>query len=587
MRLLPKILQAEDVLEIRSKLQNAENTTAKIREMARLYGVLPITIKNAWTGRTYSWIDERLYHLLVEHYVKKGKSYRDVALVLESKGYGPFLPPKYHPLDALLKKYGLRRNRVEASRVVYYRDGMEEALRGGLEAKGLAPFEEFDIPKKFTVGLYKDGKTLEQIQAALATEKGIEISAPGILYKLHKWRVRKDFSSRMREHYFPGYDELWGYEAGPEHPNRREPGERQKVREAFPSPLGKCACGEKEARARFRKDFYSERFVDKETSRHLVVFICGYHLRKAWPIAGKLGVSRDLEGGEELIRWMRENMPCKEVTLEERECPECGTVYKTLNMEYCSPECANIANIKNAHKTTRRRGRQLLINRVLRLNREEGISPERMKQELKRRWSSTYGTNVYSLSPSTIRRLLSEWEGKEPPKAIHGPNKGRSVSAETRKKISETLKGRYTGENNWNYGSGYGPEVKEKALELYRGGLTAPQVSERFGGKPAVRTICDWAKEAGIAREVGESVSLGLRGKTRRGCYNLSAAQLRHHEERVSTLYDELGSMPAVQRELPIRYSVYRQTKYPLSLSFLHKAVRKHQGHDREKGVKS
>lgn len=72
---------------------------------------------------------------------------------------------------------------------------------------------------------------------------------------------------------------------------------------------------------------------------------------------------------------------------------------------------------------------------------------------------SMYGHEV---SEETRKKISESNKGKPGLKGEDNPNYGASPSPETRKKISESLKGRYTGEKNPFYGKKHSDEFRQK-----------------------------------------------------------------------------------------------------------------------------
>lgn len=107
--------------------------------------------------------------------------------------------------------------------------------------------------------------------------------------------------------------------------------------------------------------------------------------------------------------------------------------------------------------------------------------------------------------------------------------KGRIISKEQRKKISNTLKGKYCGENHPFYGKSHSKEFKEKLSKVYSGRSlsekTKKRMSESHKGK------IPWNKGKKLSKETREKMSKSQKGRL---TWNKNKKLSEEHKNNIS-----------------------------------------------------
>lgn len=114
-------------------------------------------------------------------------------------------------------------------------------------------------------------------------------------------------------------------------------------------------------------------------------------------------------------------------------------------------------------------------------------------------------------SDETIEQLARDYENimKEAAEAISKEKKGKHLSEETRRKLSEARKGKYTGEKHSMYGKHHSDESKKKMSEAHKNMSeeTKKKMSEAHKGQTA------WSKGKKFSEEHKKKLSEAHKGK--------------------------------------------------------------------------
>ncbi len=181
--------------------------------------------------------------------------------------------------------------------------------------------------------------------------------------------------------------------------------EYKRVLREYPQPLGECFFGG-EAEYRFRIDFGTGTFIDRETSSHLVVLVCPYHSTAIKDKRKELGLPRSLDTGLELLQEI--DSPCVP-KVSPKECPQCKEIFhpEPKTQKWCSKSCrAKALNFGDEQREKAiLKGKKLFKARVINLH-KEGYSERGIARELIERWPH-YRAKKYHTSRSSIRKILA------------------------------------------------------------------------------------------------------------------------------------------------------------------------------------
>jgi hypothetical protein len=421
------LLVSRDVLDIR-ELQGEESS----RSVAKRYEISTRYVKDLWNGGTWMWLTKELLELLEHFYVEKEMS------VL--KTHGEIIK---HPLysdvacstvASWIRKSGFMRDERDLGKL-----SMERLRMWEYERQKEFPQPKKLVPRDLLKTWYVDELLgLKQIQRQLA-DMGVKVSMGLITRRLHEYGLWESQSERQKKMYRAG---KWPHLEPFQQPGKEHAGwkhgldfQRSTMRHDFPSPLGTCQAGEGKAVVRFRLDFWSEPYVDKSESSHLVVLLCWRHTKLIPQQRLKLKLSADLATGKNLLKWAK-GIPCMNT------CVECGAGFMERSRrrsEYCSTECSQKARRlkpsiclycglefqprkvwKGRHfycskscvakETQEKRGQRLFESRIVELRRE-GLSKTKIPRELRRRWR-TYQANKmkYPMSPESMQKVIKAHE---------------------------------------------------------------------------------------------------------------------------------------------------------------------------------
>lgn len=498
------------VLDIRRRAGDGESKT----ELANEYRVQPSQIKAICDGRSWGWLDDELGQLLEELHLRRELSSEGVWRELIK--YPRFKGIAQSRAYSWLKQYGIMRDQIASAELT--------AKRTGFKGKGATTFPplKIEIPYELLLHLYKERVMyVREIREYLASmEPPITCSIETLLRRLKEYGLWEPREERMRQYFQKRGLGKWmcgKVVSGPQHPSWKggHEKEREVVEKAFPTPLGNCRLGQGKAH-RFRVDFWAERFVDRQSSAHLVVLLCGHHLSLITARRSKLGLPRSLETGRRLLQWCEENpTPC----VEKRVCQNCGKRYSGEQVRkkywysnpgryFCSRKCWKEA-VRNPEKPCalcgkmfhpypswrqfcsnscaatqgkRKRGQLLYESRIAQLSRE-GFSKRTIPEELKKRWATTYSKKwkQYPTSPASILKVIKAYE--------KDPERTEPVLTYRRKPSPSHTQ-----------------EIKDECNRLYVEGKSGREVYEITG--VAVGTVLRWAREKKIIRSVSQAKRL-------------------------------------------------------------------------------
>lgn len=275
------------------------------------------------------------------------------------------------------------------------------------------PGRRKSYPKDVIRRLYvEEYRTQEEVKRKLA-ELGFPIALDTLRSRLHDWGFLQSRSERYNGYMERGRLRPYFHE----HPlkGKDAPGwidgywkEYKRVLTEYPQPLGECFFGVADAEYRFRIDFRTETFIDRETSSHLVVVVCPYHSTAIKNKRTELGLPRSLETGRQLLQEV--NSPCvPKVSL--KTCPECKDIFKPhpKTQTYCTRSCrAKALNFGHeAREKARLKGKKLYTDRILNLH-NEGYSERQIVKELIDRWPHYRAKKLYPISRTSIRKVIHE-----------------------------------------------------------------------------------------------------------------------------------------------------------------------------------